>query len=470
MYQNSQWDKLISNSKIYPEALENTTKRLELKVKKAQLRKWKLTCISSAAVFLLFILLVNTSTVFAKEVYDIPVIGALARFVNYNKSLSDAIHNDYVEEVNLSASNKDKTLHLPYIIADENNLVLFFQIPKDIKIKDNDWITVSPLKMMNAETGELVNGYSAATIAFSAENIKEYDGLTYIHYHFTEGEIPETIDLSVDFYIEHLGNTTTTPDAKGKNPSIDSMVQLDNQTEINTRENFGIFNFHLSIDKDAFRPPITYEIHKEQVVNGQKFFVEEVTIYPTGTEVLVTFEDDNTAWIKGIALEIYNENQDVLRTAGIMGGSQDTAGKWMNIYVESDYFNQSDEKYLSISGISLMPKDQEYVTVNLNNKTISPQIDGINLTDIVNNGKEAHLTFDITSADSLTSISMFDFEYEDTAGNIYQMANQGSTSVENKVMQNMFTVKYPEDGIIILKRVMSPEVKLKNPIIIPLNP
>ncbi|MDF2609953.1 MAG: hypothetical protein K0R92_1427 [Lachnospiraceae bacterium] len=464
MEQNNQWNELIYQSGIYPDALENTIETLEKRIKKVHQRRWKLSCLSSAAVFLLFIFLVNTSIVFAKGVSGIPIIGILAEFVNYNKSLSDAIHNDYVQEVNLTASNNGITLLLPYIIADENNLVLFFQIPKEVKIKEDDWFTISPDKMIDSDTGEIVKGYSAFTSAYSADNIKEYGGLTYIHYHFVEGEIPESLNINVNFSVEYTKNNSVIVDSK------DSHISDPLDHPENKKDDLGTFTFQLTVDSSTFRPPITYKVHEEQVVNGQKFVIEEVTLYPTGTEVFVTIDEENTDWIKGIELEIFNENQKVLRTANGSTGSHDADGKWMNIYVESDYFNQANEKYLSIKGISLIPKDEEYVTVNLSDKTMSPQINGIVLTDVTKVGTKAHLTFDIESKDSLVSLSVFDFKYKDSKGIIYQLENQGSTSVYNNVMQNFYTVEYPEDGIIIFKRSMSPEVKLNSPIVIPLKP
>ena len=100
--------------------------------------------------------MINTNVAFANAIAELPVIGQLAEYVKFDKSLSKAIENKYLQEVNLvSWDNKNNIrLLLPYVIADEKKLILFFQLPEEFEQQPNQWINIFLKEMKNSVTGK----------------------------------------------------------------------------------------------------------------------------------------------------------------------------------------------------------------------------------------------------------------------------------------------------------------------------
>src|SRR5690606_28987319 len=98
------WDDLIEESAAYPEDLDSMENRLQKRIGKDRSRARALSgSLSSVAVLMLFTFFVNTSTVFADSMANIPILSQLAEFVRFDRSLSEAIENEYVQEVDLTA-------------------------------------------------------------------------------------------------------------------------------------------------------------------------------------------------------------------------------------------------------------------------------------------------------------------------------------------------------------------------------
>lgn len=478
MDKKNQWNEYIAEANYYPEDLKNTNHKLEHRIKKEKFNKVKVSCLSAAAVFLLFIILVNTSTAFANGISNIPGFSTLAEFVSFSKSFSKAIENEYVQEVDLTATNGKVTLSLPYIIVDEKNIVLFFQLPKEVKTQEGDMISITSQDMKDSNTDEIIQDYSVATSSSTINGSKQ-DGLSYLHYRFIES-IPKSFTIDVNFEVNHYNNQTTETQDEIKdettNYTTDDTTTVatdystnratneasDNSSE--TSEIYGPFAFTIAIDSSTIAAHKTYKVNKEYLIEGQKLVIEEVSIYPTETEVYVTFPKANTAWIADLELEVVDENKKVLQQAGAIGSTGDQ--DWKKFYIESSYFDTPKEQYLMIKGISLINKEEEYVTLDLNNKTIEPEIKGLQLTEVKKEGKEAKLSFAIGS-DGKFSFP-FSSEYWDSSKNPYSTSETIADCIDSKCIVS-FNTTYPEDGILILQRVQAPNIKLADPIIEPLN-
>lgn len=459
MERNKEWDNLLQETNEFPVELNKTIEKLNKRRMKRRIKSLSLTGLTTAAAFIFFVLLVNTNTVFANGIMNVPVLKDLAAFVTFDKSLNSAIENEYVQEMNLTATNGSTTLGLPYVIADEKNLVAFFQVPKDLIQNENDWIQLFSIEMKDLSTGEKIEGYADATQSVSKESLEQNNGLNYIHYKFAEGTLPKSVEITVKLEIGHVQSGVVNKDDFITTPT----GEIQYGSSITNYEDLGTFTYSLTFDD--FAKPKVYDINQEKIVNGQKLTIEKITVLPTGTEVFITFDKDNTARINGLELETINRNNEVLKSAGGISGFNDPDGYWTKIYIESNYFNNSKDETLLIKGIRLMNKDEEYITVNLDDKTFEPQIDGMKLTEVIKKDTNAYLTFETKAIDNF---SVFYFEYKDSTGKIYQMNSEGGRNI-NDILTTSIKVAYPDDRIIILKRSMSPMIELPTPIEIPLH-
>lgn len=109
---------------------------------------------------------------FANAIAELPLIGNLAEYVKLDKSLSKAIENEHVQEVNLVAWDGNNRLLLPYVIADEKKLVLFFQMPEEFITVDIDNKTITP-NIEGMELKQVIRETDNATLVFLTHRLKD---------------------------------------------------------------------------------------------------------------------------------------------------------------------------------------------------------------------------------------------------------------------------------------------------------
>lgn len=452
MTDNEKWSDLINESFKYPKSLDNVEDRFSKRIKKEKRNKRAfISSLSAIAASLIFVLLVNTSTAFANVVAELPVIGKLAEYVKFDKSLSMAIENEYVQELNLVAWDEEKRLLLPYVIADEKNLVLFFQLPDEFKQESTQWVNIFLNSMEDSTTGEKVEGYSYSTSGLSAKSREQNHGFIMHEYHFSEGTLPKSIDIEVEMKIENI---------LGEEEPVE-LSKYDNYfTPIPYLENAGTYSFHIELDE--FQEPKIYHINETHTVMGQKIIVESMLVYPTGTEVNFSFPNENTAWIKGIELEVLQDEVVVYKGNNGISSTNDLENKKMSVFIESNYFDKPKKQELFIKAVRLLDKNEEYITVDIDSKIITPQIKGTELKQVIKNNGTATLVFS-TKIENDDNHGMFEYEYRDTNGNTYNLNGEGTSSSDQQ-METIITVKYPKGGKVILKRTLTPKVYLENPI------
>lgn len=449
---NEKWNDLINESFKYPEELSGVEARFQKRIIKEKRKKRTfVSSISAMAASILFIILINTNTAFANAVAELPLIGNLAEYVKFDKSLSKAIENEYVQEVNLVAWDGNDRLLLPYVIADEKKLVLFFQLPKEFKQEQNQWVNIFLKNMKNSDTGEKVEGYGYSTSGLSLESREQNFGFIMQDYHFTEGMLPKSIDIEVEVKIENI---------LGEGEAIVSEDPYNIESD-STFETIGEFNYH--IDLNDFVEPIIYDINETHTIMGQQLIVKDMKVHPTGTEVSLYFPNENSAFIKGLELEVVQDNNKILKVNGNgFSATYDTENTWMSAFIESNYFDRPKKQELLIKGVRLLDKNKEYITVDINNKIITPNIEGMNLKQVINHGDTATLVFS-TKIKNDDNFGMFSSEYKDTDGNIYTLNSEGTSSYNNQ-METIITVKCPQNGKIVLQRSLTPKIFLEEPI------
>ena len=89
MDNNKKWDELINESFKYPNNLDGVEARFNNRImKEKRKKKTIMSSISAITASIIFILLINISPAFADAVAELPVIGKLAEYVRFDKSLS----------------------------------------------------------------------------------------------------------------------------------------------------------------------------------------------------------------------------------------------------------------------------------------------------------------------------------------------------------------------------------------------
>lgn len=446
---NRNWEAFLEASSDYPEGLADVERRLDRRILKEKRKKRALySSLGTVAASLAFVLLVNTSTAFANSVSRIPVLSELADFVKLDRGLSSAIENDYVQEVGLTAWDGEKTLMLPYVLADERNLVLFFQLPKDFVLEEEEWIMVDMKKMTDRTTGENIkDGFTYGSGSLPGQSLEENKGYLMQRYNFIERSLPQSIAIEVELEVTRYEQSEAQAAAGEEGTHVSRSA--------------GTYSF--DVDFNTFREPVVYPVNREYTLKGQKVTVKEMTAYPTGTEVTFEFPEGNSAWVRGLDIALEQDGKVKENTSGMITSTYDDEKGKRSIFIDSNYFEEPKEQALLLRGVRILEKDLEYLTVDLDRKTIIPAIEGLELKEVVRKGEKADLVFS-TRMESEEGFGIFDFEYEDVEGNKFRLNSEGMTSPSPLIMETMVTVEYPANGKLIFKRVLTPMQKLEEPI------
>ena len=119
-----------------PAALEGTLQRARARQRRER-RGWRAFGASFggvAAVFALFVVLVNVSGPFAAACESIPILKDLAAAVSFSHSLSSAVDHGYVQTIGQSQSDNGVTVDLEYMMLDGGQIVFFGRVdaPEDV--------------------------------------------------------------------------------------------------------------------------------------------------------------------------------------------------------------------------------------------------------------------------------------------------------------------------------------------------
>lgn len=447
-----EWQAFLDEASVEPEGLDSVEKRLEKRMRQGKRKRGAFySSLTTAAAAILLILLVNTNAAFAHTFSTIPVIGQLIDYIKFDKSLSQAIENEYVQEVALTAWDGDKQLSLPYVLADEKNLVLFFQLPEDFELASNEWAQISLKEMRDGSTGEKVEGFGYSTASLSQEGKEQNHGFMMMRFNFAEGELPQSIAFDVQLEIEIL-------------PYEEKAVPVGEfEEDIHERNVKGVGTFNFQVVFQEFAKPIVYEFHESFSILGQSLTLKEMKVFPTGTEVTFDFAKENTAWVKGLDLAVEEKGEISLKGSNGISAMYDEDYAGMRVFIESDYFAKPKEQQLLIRGLRLLDKDKKFITVDMENKTITPAIEGMEFKEVIKGKGKANLIFVIEVMED-ESFGAFNFEYKDEEGNAYMLKSEGTSSPRDSRMETRITVEYPESGKIILQRELTPKIRLEEPL------
>ena len=129
MNRNEEYQDLLKELERVPAELDGTLDRA-VKRRRRQVAIYR-PLIGMAAAFAVFVLLVNGSESVAYACSQIPILRELAEAVTFSKSLSKAVENEYVQEMNLVQTDGDVTAEIEYLIVDQKSVVIFYKLYSD---------------------------------------------------------------------------------------------------------------------------------------------------------------------------------------------------------------------------------------------------------------------------------------------------------------------------------------------------
>lgn len=389
---------------------------------------------SGACIFciLTFLLVgIRVSPVFAANAAKIPGLKYIVEIVRFDKGLTSAVENNYIQSINKSCEKQDINFTVKDIIADRFGIVVFYSVENKSGYK---YPRISDPKLLDAKRSSLE---MSSSYGFSHSDNMSYDGKIEFYFKNEDNRsniIPDSVILQTSIEVDK----TKALEEEAPTKYIDSSsAHVDNSEVLNST-----WEVNIPIDKTKFSGmEKEYKIDQSVEIEGQKLFFKNIRIYPTRSILSVSFDKSNSKKI--LALEdlklIDEKGQEWGRIAdGMTGTSSDENSH--ELYFQSNYFQKPKELYLTGNSAMALDKKDCYFTVDTEKEriTFSPY-DLLSITDF--NIKDNVLRFEVEINKKLGGRHYFlSNEALDANGNEIKIIESGSSNVENKSFCN-YTLK-----------------------------
>ena len=318
---------LISELKEEPAALESSVQRA---IKRAKRRRWKRSLSSLAGVCAAFVLMVNASPAFAVSCGNIPILKEIASAVAWSPSLKSAIEHDFIQYIGQLQTLDRITLTLESVIADAQQMVVFYRADYP-GAEDDLWHSISC---------DLKDSDGVPLKQYSVTSGSSQEGLSCFEIHFADSAPPQDLilDLQLHFY--------------------------NGQDE---RKSTSTYTFPLHLNPAKIAQNIQLPVNQWVELDGQRLLVERLELSPTTTALYLDDDRSNTAWLK--SLDFYFTDRNGTRydqpDNSISAMGRGTEG-FYTYYHQSLYFlDDLDGLKLHITGATWQDKNEHTIQVDL---------------------------------------------------------------------------------------------------------
>lgn len=353
MNRMEEYQTLLNELEILPEELETTAERAVTRenTSRKKRRSWTVSFGSLAACFAGFVLLVNCFPTFAKACGNIPVLSALAEAVSFSKSLSAAVEHDYAQVIGQSQTENGITASVEYVIVDRKQVSIFYALDSD---------TVEQLEAdYDIQLPNELHGYSSSTGSYGQKNGE----LRRIDVDFMEIDVPDTLELSLSAYSNGQKVETAAP--------AESLENSRFETPGHDPKYLAEFTFTLEFDPYFTAQGEIIPVNAPFILDGQKFTLTEVELYPTHLRVNIDDAEGNTAWLKGLDLYLENERGERFENSvsGISASGDPDGEGYATFWLDSPFFSQGEHLTLYITRARWSDKEAPQVRLDLKNGT-----------------------------------------------------------------------------------------------------
>lgn len=407
-----------------------------------------------AAVFAVFIVSVNAFPTVAYACSRIPGLRELAQAVNFSHSLEDAIANAYVQPMDLVQEQNGIRAEVSYLIVDQKQVNIFYRLySRDYKVMD-----------ATPEAFDRDGNYVQAAIHHSSGYDAKNGELRCLTIDFDDQVVPD--HLLVRLQVQ--GHPAYSADAPVRAP--DHIPEPQEPTKPQYK---AVFDFPLDFDPQFTAAGKQIAVNQTLEVDGQKFTVTDLEIYPTHLRLNITEDEENTAWIKD--LDFYVETDSGKRFSSDISGITATGNidtpSMVSYRADSMYFYDSDQLQLVFTGADLLDKGKEKVYVNLLTGQTDPLPEGVQFEGATKYGKEWEVSFRHFCEKAWTTKQRFAWRFYDAQGNPYEINSATTTFGEpdatgevHSVIETFYLSKYKEDEVwleLVFNRTWEGEVSLK---------
>lgn len=406
MNRDMEYQALLAELEAPPEALQSTVQKAYTRKKALQRRRRIILTpvLGMAACFTAFVLLVNLSIPFASACGRVPWLRELAKAVAFSPSLSAAVENEYVQPIGETKSQDGITVTVEYVIVDRKQLNIFYtaQFSEEQTLYVNYDYDMDDLHSWAGSSG------SAQLTSGELQQIK---------LEFVESDVPASLGVRFGFYDEAARRAAEPDDSASEMPEY---REPDFLAEI---------PFHLEFDPYYTAQGEIIPVDTAFTLDGQRFILTEVELYPTHLRVNLEADPDNTAGLEGLDLYLENEYGERFERPGGLTATGDPEGEGMaTFWLDSTFFSHGKHLTLYITQARWKDKDAPRVRLDLSAGTAENLPQGVRLLRVERKNKAWSVAFlesqrEIGGPNNLMSCHGF----WDEDGNHYDIWQSGSS-------------------------------------------
>jgi hypothetical protein len=341
-----------------PESLDGAVLRARVRAGKHRVHRLiEAPLAGAAAVFALFVLLVNLSVPFALACGSVPVLKQLTAAVALSPSLKAAVQHDYVQYMGLTQSANGVEMTVDYVIVDQKQVNVFYTVQGAAP-------RYSVIPEIRGAQGGPLEGYGLLS-----GSPAEPDILQKFVVDFMQGDVPPELELSCEVFPLEAVQAETSIQADGETPD---RAEPDPAAA---------FVFDLRFDPAYTGAGETVVLDRYFTLDGQRLLAEDVEIYPTHVRLNLVDDENNIAWLRSVDFYLEDERGNRYDKVGngITATGSENSFFMAGHRLESSYFGDAEHLTLYITGATWLDKAMEYVEVDLKSGAAGAMPEGIRL-------------------------------------------------------------------------------------------
>ena len=394
--------------------------------------------ISAAAVFVLFVALVNLSSPVAYACSRVPGLRELAQAVTFSRSLTDAVDNDYVQPINLSETNGDITVKVEYLIVDQRSVTVFYRIESECY----PHLEVDPIV-------HSADGTAPAPCSYGPNEWDVPNGeLRSLTINFPYQDVPDALQLVFNLYDPNHRQDEAPEPISGSgwaDPVYDPEYVAD-------------FTFLLEFDPYFTAQGKHFTFDEPLVLGDQTLHITGVDVYPSYLNLTVVGDDNNSAWLRSLKFYLVTdrgERFDPVSNGVVATGSLDTP-EIISYRADSTFFYKAKSITLYAISAEWLDKAHQTIHIDLNNAHADTMPQGSSLYSC----RREDGRWIVTVLERSDAAQTFMQDYFDAEGNRYeihswtsgQYALDGVTAPEGFSYGSIALNDYPYDEVWLTPR------------------
>lgn len=337
---------------------------------------------------------IKLSPAVAAYVSHIPGMEKLVELISDDKGLQRAAEHDMVQPIGASASESEVTFTIDQVLMDQKRMLVFYTI----KTESEHTLSLSKVELLDSTGKNWEYGLSWSNSNFHQTNV---------------------IQDRLDIYVNEANDVPDVLTAK-VTPMIDN-VALDTPLTV---------TFAIDKTKYVSLEEKVYPVMKQVEVDGQRFTIERIAVFPTQSEVSIRFDPANTKHVFDFdQLRLVDEKGQTFAFWGNGVPYRENGPNSVVYHLESTYFVQPEKLYLKASGIRAIDKEKRQVVIDAKQQSLEKAPDSqLKLTALRQNGAVVGMDFtlEVQEQDAHHHYSLIS-ELTDDVGNEYEYV-QGTSS------------------------------------------